>query len=162
MTGVQTCALPICFPVTITEIYTLKYHGDFFMYLPGGHAGAAYTHHKRQLAWLFLGKLTDGQTTLTMQILESKGANHLVIIQRGRYETPPLRTFGSDIPYVKLPKIFLPSQHNMNQPIPTTFAMKMFMYCKSLKEVTPRDLYAKMRQLLPDKELAKFSPTHLS
>ena len=52
-------------------------------------------------------------------------------------------------------------QHNMNQPIPTTFAMKMFMYCKSLKEVTPRDLYAKMRQLLPDKELAKFSPTHI-
>nr|WKR37955.1 polymerase [Schlumbergera virus X] len=143
------------------SIYTLKYHGDFFMYLPGGHAGAAYTHHKRQLAWLFLGRLTDGHTTLTMQILESKGANHLVIIQRGHYETPPLRTFGSDIPYVKLPKIFLPSKHNMNQPIPTTFAMKMFMYCKSLKEVTPRDLYAKMRQLLPDKELAKFSPTHI-
>ena len=68
----------------------------------------------------------------------------MVIIQKGNYETPPLRTFGSDIPYVKLPKIFLPSQHNMNQPIPTTFAMKMFMYCKSLKEVTPRDLYAKM------------------
>ena len=49
----------------------------------------------------------------------------------------------------------------MSQPIPTVFAMKMFMYTKSLKEVTPRDLYAKMRQLLPDKELAKFSPAHI-
>ena len=39
--------------------------------------------------------------------------------------------------------------------------MKMFMYTKSLKEVTPRDLYAKMRQLLPDKELAKFSSSHI-
>nr|BDB51507.2 RNA-dependent RNA polymerase [Pitaya virus X] len=142
-------------------IYTLKYHGDFFMYLPGGHAGAAYTHHTKQLAWLLMGKLNDGDVTLTMQVLESKGANHLVIIQRGNFETPPLRVFGSDVPYVRMPKIFLPSQHNMNQPIPTVFAMKMFMYCKSLKEVTPRDIYAKMRQLLPDKELAKFSPNQI-
>ena len=142
-------------------IYTLKYFGDFFMYIPGGHAGASYTHHQKQLAWLFAGQLQGLGITLTLQILESKGANHLLIIQRGNFVTPPLRTFGSDSPYVQIPPIFLPKDHNMSQPIPTVFAMKMFMYTKSLKEVTPRDLYAKMRQLLPDKELAKFSPSHI-
>nr|UOF93071.1 replication-associated protein [Zygocactus virus X] len=143
------------------SIYTLKYFGDFFMYIPGGHAGAAYTHHQKQLAWLFAGRLNGFGITLTIQFLESKGANHLLIIQRGKLLTPPLRTFGSDTPYIQIPPIFLPKDHNMTQPIPTVFAMKMFMYTKSLKEVTPRDLYAKMRQLLPDKELAKFSPAHI-
>ena len=142
-------------------IYTLKYFGDFFMYIPGGHAGASYTHHQKQLAWLFAGQVSGLGIKLTIQILESKGANHLLIIQRGDLLTPPLRTFGSDSPYVQIPPIFLPKDHNMSQPIPTVFAMKMFMYTKSLKEVTPRDLYAKMRQLLPDKELAKFSPSHI-
>nr|ANH10860.1 RdRp polymerase [Opuntia virus X]ATU47236.1 replicase [Opuntia virus X] len=143
------------------HIYSLKYTKNHFIYMPGGHAGASYVHSREQLAWLLIGKLTQGDMQLTFQLLESKGANHLFIIQRMNMQTPPLRTFGVGAPYVLLPKIFLPSEHNMQQPIPTAFATKMFLYCKSLKEVSTRDLYAKVRQLLAEKDLEKYSPRQM-
>ncbi|QIL68840.1 RNA-dependent RNA polymerase [Papaya virus X] len=149
--------LPSLFP----HVYSIKYYKDHFLYIPGSHAGASYVHHKKQLQWLTLSTFKATDIILTMQLLESKGANHLFIIQRGHYISPPIRTYGSGCPYVQIPKIFLPSKHNMTQPMPTVFAMKMFMYTKSLKDVTPRDLYAKMRQLMPDKEMEKFSPAHI-
>ncbi|AXG65485.1 ORF1 [Potexvirus sp.] len=140
------------------QIYTLKYVKEHFMYLPGGHAGGAYCHHRRQLGWLRIGKISrfGGRLTLTLQILESKAAHHLFLITRGDLQTPLYRTFTQSTPYVLLPRIFLPARYNCRTPIPLELASKMFMYCKSLGEVKMRDLYAKLRQMLPSKELVKY------
>nr|UOF93407.1 replication-associated protein [Viola mottle virus] len=140
------------------EVYTITYSEEGFMYIPGGHAGASYYHKYEQLQWLTAGYITEGQTTITAQRLETKGANHLFIFQRGRYLTPERRTFTTATSYVTVPEIFLPASANARTPITKTLAMQIFFYIKSVKEAKERDLWAKFRQLISTKELQHFQP----
>nr|AAB71853.1 RNA replicase [Cymbidium mosaic virus] len=151
-------------------IYTLNYHKDGFEYIPGNHAGGAYFHEYSTLQWLTLGKLiiddplkVKKPLTLTVQLIESLGANHLLLITRGDLRTPKLRTFARDT-HVLLPQIFHPKGMNANKPLSKRRAMQLWLYAKSVKEVSERDLYAKVRQLIPTSELDLFDPvevTHL-
>nr|QHA79264.1 replicase [Papaya mosaic virus] len=149
------------------SIYELEFHKDHFIYKPGGHAGAAYIHKYDQLQWLKIGRFkwadSKGIThTVTSQILETKGANHLFIFQRGRYLTPELRCFSTETKYVTMPPIFLPKEFNARLPIKKTTAQQLFLYIKSVKNVTERDIWAKMRQLLKTSELQDYNPKEVT
>nr|BDX36220.1 RNA-dependent RNA polymerase [Plantago asiatica mosaic virus] len=145
------------------QVYTLTYSEDGFMYIPGGHAGASYFHKYEQLEWLTVGHLMgQGQPTVTAQRLETKGANHLFIFQRGNYMTPPKRTFTTADQYVTVPDIFLPERYNCRTPISKTIMMQMFFYIKSVKEAKERDIWAKFRQLISTKELQHYQPSEIT
>nr|QQG34620.1 RdRp [Yucca alphaflexivirus 1] len=144
-------------PSAWPDIYSINYSFGGFQYLPGSHGGASYHHEFSQLQWLEAGWLTKGDLTLTIQMLESKGANHLFIITRGDLHTPAVRSFHEN-DMVLLPQIFLPPKANVNAPVPKAFAMKMLMYTQSLKQVKMQDIWAKMRQLLPSATLDRWEP----
>jgi hypothetical protein len=148
------------------SLYTLTYNYDGYQYLPGGHAGGSYHHEFAHLSWLQTGYISykgDGPDGLciTAQLLESIGANHMFVFKRGRMLTPRVRTFRAD-EYVKFPQIFHPEELNSTQPMRKTLAMQLLMYVRSVKDPSKRDIYAKMRQLIPTKELQMYSPVELT
>ena len=144
------------------SVYEIDYYPKHFMYKPGGHAGGAYCHTYEQLEWLKVGaiKWSDarGRThTITAQLIETKAANHLFIFSRGCLKTPEMRSFQTAEQYVTLPSVFLPKKYNARQPISKTLALQIFMYMKSVKAASQRDVWAKIRQLLRTKELNRCS-----
>nr|QYF50166.1 MAG: replicase [Xinjiang alphaflexi-like virus 2] len=142
------------------EVYTINYGHGGFQYLPGGHGGGYYAHEFIHLQWLSLGKVTAGPHVLTLQKIESLGSHHLFIVHRGDFIHPRLNVFEADS-MVVLPKIFTPDHANANWPLRKTLAMQLLLYVKSIKQVTERDIYAKVRQLIKTSELTLFSPTQL-
>nr|QQG34613.1 RdRp [Agave potexvirus 1] len=148
-------------PSAWPDIYSLNYSFGGFQYLPGSHGGASYHHEFEQLQWLKAGWLIKDDLEVTIQMVESKGANHLFVLTRGHLLTPAVRSFHEN-DFVILPRIFLPPRTNVNAPIPKTFAMKMFMYTQSLKQVKMQDIWAKMRQLLPSTTLDRWDPIVLT
>ncbi|WVS18182.1 MAG: ORF1 protein [Hibiscus virus X] len=148
-------------PSVMPEVYSINYHGSGFQYVPGDHGGAAYHHEFHQLQWLSLGKFHYNDVVVTVEMIESKGANHLFMLSRGDLLTPRVRTFHKN-DLVLLPQIFLPPDANARQPIPKTFAMKMLFYVRSIKKVTMQDVWAKMRQVIPSSLLDRWSPTTLT
>lgn len=149
------------------SIYELEFHETNFIYKPGGHAGASYCHEYSQLQWLRIGKFEWSNSqhekcAVTSQILETKGANHLFVFQRGNFQTPAYRTFGVETKFVTLPPIFLPKQYNARYPIKKTMAQQLFLYVKSVKTVTERDIWAKVRQIVKTAELQNYSAKELA
>lgn len=149
------------------SIYELQFHEENFLYKPGGHAGAAYCHTYKQLEWLQVGRFrwetaSGEERNVTSQILETKGANHLMVFQRGLYNTPTLRCFGVETKYVTMPPIFLPAKFNARLPIRKTVAQQLFLYVKSVKSVTERDIWAKIRQLIKTADLQEYSSKELT
>nr|QQG34575.1 RdRp [Ferula potexvirus 1] len=146
------------------ELYSLNYDFNGFQYIPGAHGGGAYSHEFTDLCWLkyshFIGDSEYEGTTVTCQLVESLGANHLFIFNRGRRKTPRVRTFFADS-YVKFPQVFHPAHLNTTRPIKHRLAMQMFSYVKSVKEATERDIYAKLRQLIKTDDLDKFEPDEI-
>nr|QYL30857.1 RNA-dependent RNA polymerase [Cassava common mosaic virus] len=156
------------------QIYTLQYKEKGFIYTPGGHAGASYYHEYSQLGWLDVGLIEyfeenapDGSEYLgtkwavTAQRIETKGANHLFVFQRGRLQTPQMRSYATNTQYITVPAVFLPKKFNSRQPLKKTIAQQMFLYIKSVKQVTERDIYSKLRQLIKTSELQEYSPDEL-
>ncbi|BAE44211.1 replicase protein [Potexvirus ecsalstroemeriae] len=149
-------------------LYSINYNKDGFEYIPGNHGGGAYFHPYDTLQWLKVRTLLCNSKHkgfppfhLTFQMVESLGANHLFIIRRGKFETPLYRTFCRDT-YVTFPKIFHPSTANANKPIQKQKAMQLWLYCKSVKAVTERDIYAKIRQVLRTEELELYEPAEVA
>nr|UEP18564.1 MAG: RNA-dependent RNA polymerase [Physalis virus X] len=144
------------------DIYSINYTHNGFQYLPGSCGEASYSHEFKQLQWLSVGYIyypmlvPSKCVMLTVQMTESKGANHLFVIRRGELLTPRVRTFASD-KMVMLPKIFMPPGLNAPEPLPLKLMNKLFLYAKSVKSVTMKDLFAKVRQMLDDSTLATMS-----
>ncbi|ANW11492.1 RdRp [Senna mosaic virus] len=149
------------------SIYELEFHKEHFLYKPGGSSGAAYVHTYNQLVWLKIGrfKWKDDQGrswVVTAQVLETKGANHLMLFQRGNLLTPELRSFGVETKFITIPPIFLPEKYNARLPIKKNCAQQLFLYVKSVKGVTERDIWAKIRQLIKTSELQDYSAKELT
>nr|QYF50156.1 MAG: RNA replication protein [Guangxi alphaflexi-like virus] len=137
------------------ELYSLNYYEDTFHYIPGTHAGGGYVHEYPQLNWLSLNRIeTDDEALphLTLQKLETLGAHHLFIATRGKLLTPKTLIYRVD-DMVLLPKIFAPPNANATNPYPRTVVAQLVLYVKSLKAVSERDIYAKIRQLHKTKDL---------
>nr|QYF50145.1 MAG: RNA replication protein [Hainan alphaflexi-like virus] len=147
-------------PSLYPDVYTLNYYNDCFVYCPGGHAGGAYTHTYQTLRWLALQTIQIPSGLLTIQKIETLGAHHLMVARRGQFLTQPLFIYTCD-DMVTLPPIFAPSRANVNRPFPKTFMMAVSLYSKSVKAVSERDLYAKIRQLVKTPELARYDMTSL-
>nr|QNT12101.1 RNA-dependent RNA polymerase [Plantain virus X] len=148
-------------------LYSVNYSPKGFEYIPGNHGGGAYFHPYSTLEWLKVRQIhaydyyaLDPQITLTFQMVESLGANHLFIIRRADMKTPAMRTFCRDS-LVTLPKVFCPDSMNANRPLEKKRAMQLMLYCKSVKQVTERDIYAKIRQLIPTQELELYEPDEI-
>nr|AAD48525.1 replication protein [Bamboo mosaic virus] len=71
------------------EIYTLHYMPRKFLYKPGGLSGGEYEHDYKDLTWLKIGHVTTASMCLTVDRVESKAANHLLLIRRGRLKLQP-------------------------------------------------------------------------
>ncbi|CAC83705.1 hypothetical protein [Garlic virus E] len=167
--------LPSLFP----EIYKLEYYERHFAYMPGGYGGGAYIHSYGTLKWLSTAQIGPGAYPgyrppangrrplldhLSIEKIETKAAHHIVMIQRRRPELPwplpPIWVFhASD--YVKLPEIFYPAEANVQKAYPHTFIKRLQLYCFSVKAVSLRDIFAKIRQVIPTEELARFSTADL-
>nr|QED43305.1 replicase [Garlic virus C] len=152
--------LPSLFP----EIYKLEYYDKHFAYMPGGHGGGAYIHSYGTLKWLSTAQIGSGSNHLSIEKIETKAAHHIMVIQRRRPELPwplpPVWVYhASD--YVKLPEIFYPTEANVQRPYPHVFIKRLQLYCFSVKAVSLRDIFAKIRQVLPTEELARFSTADL-
>ncbi|QYF50226.1 MAG: putative replication protein [Beijing sediment alphaflexivirus] len=151
-------------PSQMPDVYSINYDYGGFQYIPGTHGGGAYHHEFSTLQWLKIRRIrytSEGnEHWVTAQMLESMGANHLFVFSRGHLLTPRVRTFRKD-EYVTLPQLFHPKQHNASKPIGMTFAMQLLMYVKSVKEVTFRDVCAKIRQLIPTNELHRYQPDEI-
>ncbi|ASJ78783.1 RNA-dependent RNA polymerase [Vanilla latent virus] len=157
--------LPSLFP----EIYRLEYLKDHFVYMPGGHGGAAYVHSYHTLQWLSTAQigthtnniLSIGSTDfITLEKIETKAAHHIMVVQRRRsaipWPVPPIWVFhASDM--VKLPHIFYPAEANVQNAYPNTLIKRMQAYCFSVKAVSLRDIFAKLRQVLETSDLQKYS-----
>ncbi|KAB1721164.1 hypothetical protein FNE72_28310 [Klebsiella pneumoniae] len=152
------------------DIYQLNYNNGGFQYIPGNHAGGSYHHEFDDLTWLKIGRIhwSEKKTKVrkkqhhwvTVQMEEAMGANLLFSFHRGHMLTPRVRTFSIDT-MVLLPKLFHPSNMNATRPIKHTLAMQLLLYCKSVKQCTERDLYAKIRQLIKTSDLKNFYPQEL-
>jgi hypothetical protein len=102
------------------SLYSINYNKEGFEYIPGNHAGGAYYHPYKTLDWLTIRRLKirdkdhlQQPYELTFQLVESLGANHLMIIRRGHLKTPEMRTFAKNT-FVTFPAIFHPHQSNAN------------------------------------------------
>jgi hypothetical protein len=148
------------------DLYSINYDFEGFQYIPGSHGGGAYHHEFDTLKWLRVGKIIyfdehhKRRHYITVQMTESLGANHMFTFTRGDMLTPRVRTFRQG-EFVTLPQLFHPKQLNSTRPIPATFAMQLLLYVKSVKEVTHRDVFAKIRQLIPTQDLHRWSPDEL-
>nr|QED44409.1 replicase [Garlic virus A] len=165
--------LPSLFP----DVYKLEYYKDHFSYMPGGHGGGAYVHSYSTLRWLDTAQvgpvdydkscvtnpwpITD---YLSIEKIETKAAHHIMLIQRRRAQVDwPLPTLwvyhASD--YVKLPPIFYPPEANVQKTYPHVFIKRMQLYCFSVKAVSLRDIFAKLRQVIETQELIRYSMADL-
>nr|AIL23132.1 polymerase protein [synthetic construct] len=148
-------------------IYSINYNEEGFEYIPGSHGGGAYFHKYETLEWLkysrFIGQdpLTGLKYTITIQMVESLGANHLFLFQRGNFETPLYRTFQKNS-FVTFPNIFHPRHVNATKPMPRSRAIQLYLYVKSVNKVTQRDIFAKVRQLISTAELELYDPDELT
>nr|QIZ03225.1 RNA-dependent RNA polymerase [Pepino mosaic virus] len=148
-------------------IYSINYNEEGFEYIPGSHGGGAYFHKYETLDWLkysrFIGQdpLTGLRYTITIQMVESLGANHLFLFQRGNFETPLYRTFQKNS-FVTFPNIFHPQHVNATKPMPRSRAIQLYLYVKSVNKVTQRDIFAKVRQLISTAELELYDPDELT
>nr|QED44283.1 replicase [Garlic virus A] len=165
--------LPSLFP----DIYKLEYYNDHFSYMPGGHGGGAYVHSYSTLRWLDtaqVGPVDYDKSTITdpwpitdylsIEKIETKAAHHIMLIQRRRaqidWPLPTLWVFhASD--YVKLPPIFYPPEANVQKTYPHVFVKRMQLYCFSVKAVSLRDIFAKLRQVIETQELIRYSMADL-
>nr|UUQ75095.1 replicase [Garlic virus A] len=165
--------LPSLFP----DIYKLEYYKDHFSYMPGGHGGGAYVHSYSTLQWLDtaqVGPVDYDRSSildpwpindyLSIEKIETKAAHHIMLIQRRRahvdWPLPTLWVFhASD--YVKLPPIFYPPEANVQKTYPHVFIKRMQLYCFSVKAVSLRDIFAKLRQVIETQELIRYSMADL-
>nr|AHB33487.1 replicase [Garlic virus A] len=165
--------LPSLFP----DVYKLEYYKDHFSYMPGGHGGGAYVHSYSTLRWLDTAQvgpvnydkscITDPWPItdyLSIEKIETKAAHHIMLIQRRRVQVdwplPTLWVFhASD--YVKLPPIFYPPEANVQKTYPHVFIKRMQLYCFSVKAVSLRDIFAKLRQVIETQELIRYSMADL-
>nr|WEC26233.1 replicase [Nerine potexvirus 1] len=142
------------------SLYQINYNFDGYQYIPGRHGGGAYHHEFQDLVWLRIGKIHGPSTTITAQLLESLGANHLFVFRRGDFLTPRVRTFRCD-EHVILPQIFHPQNRNASRPIKHTFAAQLLLYCQSISDLKLKDLFAKVRQLVKTQDLPQLQPTEV-
>nr|QED44007.1 replicase [Garlic virus A] len=165
--------LPSLFP----DVYKLEYYKDHFSYMPGGHGGGAYVHSYSTLRWLDtaqVGPVDYDKSCITnpwpitdylsIEKIETKAAHHIMLIQRRRVQVdwplPTLWVFhASD--YVKLPPIFYPPEANVQKTYPHVFVKRMQLYCFSVKAVSLRDIFAKLRQVIETQELIRYSMADL-
>nr|QED44379.1 replicase [Garlic virus A] len=165
--------LPSLFP----DVYKLEYYKDHFSYMPGGHGGGAYVHSYSTLRWLDtaqVGPVDYDKSSITnpwpitdylsIEKIETKAAHHIMLIQRRRAQVdwplPTLWVFhASD--YVKLPPIFYPPEANVQKTYPHVFIKRMQLYCFSVKAVSLRDIFAKLRQVIETQELIRYSMADL-
>nr|QED44331.1 replicase [Garlic virus A] len=165
--------LPSLFP----DVYKLEYYKDHFSYMPGGHGGGAYVHSYSTLRWLDtaqVGPVDYDKSSITnpwpitdylsIEKIETKAAHHIMLIQRRRVQVdwplPTLWVFhASD--YVKLPPIFYPPEANVQKTYPHVFVKRMQLYCFSVKAVSLRDIFAKLRQVIETQELIRYSMADL-
>nr|QNJ60325.1 replicase [Garlic virus A] len=165
--------LPSLFP----DVYKLEYYKDHFSYMPGGHGGGAYVHSYSTLRWLDtaqVGPVDYDKSSITnpwpitdylsIEKIETKAAHHIMLIQRRRvhvdWPLPILWVFhASD--YVKLPPIFYPPEANVQKTYPHVFVKRMQLYCFSVKAVSLRDIFAKLRQVIETQELIRYSMADL-
>ncbi|UYK32999.1 RNA depemdent RNA polymerase [Wineberry latent virus] len=161
--------LPSLFP----EVYRLEYYENHFAYMPGGHGGGAYVHSYATLKWLSTGQvgthgpglISFGITDyLSLEKIETKAAHHVMLIQRRRakvpWPLPPVWVFqASD--YVRLPHIFYPPEANVRNTYQDVFVKRLQAYCFSVKAVSLRDIFAKIRQVVETQELRRYSMADL-
>lgn len=161
--------LPSLFP----EVYRIEYYKNHFAYMPGGHGGGAYVHSYATLKWLNTaqvgthsnGFLSTGHADfLSIEKIETKGAHHIMLIQRRRSEVPwPLPALwvfqASD--FVKLPPIFYPAEANVQNTYPHCLVKRLQTYCLSVKAVSLRDIFAKLRQVIETQDLQRYSMADL-
>lgn len=139
------------------DLYTIDYFRSGFAYLPAGHGGAGYYHHNSTLQWLSIGTIITPELTLVMQKLETVGAHHLFIIRRYDTQVPaqalPAKHLYQATDLVTLHQIFYPRGTNTQRPYSVVLLNKLLLYAWSVKAVSMRDLFAKVRQLMNAEQL---------
>ncbi|AAL17722.1 158kDa replicase [Botrytis virus X] len=133
--------------------YTLEYfsNGDF-AYMPGGHAGSGYYHSAETLHWLRAGQIKLGHFSLSLNKEDSFGAHHIFTVTR-QFIPPAPRYLYAETELVTLHDIFYPADSNVQRPYPATLINRMELYCRSVKAVSLRDIFAKFRQVTETAQL---------
>uniref|UniRef100_A0AAU6NEM5 Replicase n=1 Tax=Saffron-associated alphaflexivirus TaxID=3125858 RepID=A0AAU6NEM5_9VIRU len=159
-----TCVLPIevnhRMASLYPSIYTLEYRDDGFLYIPGTHAGGAYWHSYDTMRWLSICGIKD----VVISRHETKAAHHIFVISRYRSRfrlDPPREWLFHCSEHVRVSPIFFPGRCNSTKVYSVSFIKRMIMYCKSVKAVAMRDIFAKMRQVLETKELLHYNMADL-
>nr|QQD86171.1 replicase [Botryosphaeria dothidea botrexvirus 1] len=144
--------LPSLFPA----LYGLEYLQGGFLYNPGHHAGSGYFHARETLDWLSAGKIkgTFGPS-LSVQKLETHGAHHLFLFTRGNYPVAPIHAYHQT-ELATLHPVFYPEDCNVMRPYPKTLLSRLMLYCWSVKAVSLRDIFAKIRQTVKTDQLYQF------
>lgn len=167
-----TCVLPVealhNHPSLYRKLYNLEYPDkDTFIFIPDGHGGGAYVQPRKGLKWLEIDHI-QGKFTLTVDKLETKGAHHLFLIQRGDLLTPGYNHYGfPDL--ITLPEVYYRDTNNCKLPMTKEFYMKMVTYVHSVSDnsasgkkiITSRDIWAKLRQVIETDALESFPADQL-
>lgn len=168
---IATVVLPVeCrrrLPSIYPELYNIEYpDGDenHFIYIPDGYHGGSYTHHINSLKWLDVNKLISHKhdMVITAEKIESYGAHHIFIFQRIDYDiTGDYYTYNKN-ELVTLPCVFYDSTAHTDFPFSLKLVNRLILYSRSVKEITVRDAWAKIRQCLPTDELNNINPSHIT
>ncbi|WLG65288.1 replicase [Sclerotinia sclerotiorum alphaflexivirus 2] len=155
-----TCVLPVealwRHPSAFPDLYSIDYlDAEHFCYSPGGHRGGGYVHHINSLRWLSTARIRTRKLSLVIEKLETNAAHHLFMITRRDFAPPKFFNYiPSDL--VELPDVFYPGDGNVRTPYSKTLVNRMMMYCYSVKAVSMRDIWAKLRQVIPTSEIHKY------
>lgn len=138
-------------PSLLPDLYTLHYpDAEHFEFRPDGRAAGAYIQKRSTLDWLSVGRIEAPLLGLhiTAEKLETLGAHHLYLFSRGLFTHPPFATFDQP-ELVTLPKIYILDRANCAIPFRRDLVAKLVVYIRTLGDIRERDIWGKIRQLIP-------------
>ncbi|UWS64431.1 polyprotein [Sea buckthorn marafivirus] len=123
------------------ELYRFRKVADQLIYELEGNPASSYTQPISALTWLQITTIHTPNFSLSVSILDSWGANHSLLIQRG---LPPVH-HSHDTHSFKVPDaILLPEPAHLNQPIrhrlvPTAVYQAVLLYVRAVRTLRTTD-----------------------
>jgi len=142
------------YPSLYPNLYELFYKGETVIYVPEGHHAGKYEQPLSALYWLNTNYIVTSDFSLTVTLIQTKFAHHLIKISRRPGICAKFNTFKTP-DSVKIPKVYRKEINIKNPYLPRKLVYNTLMYTKAVNKAQERDLFAKLRALIasgnPDK-----------
>jgi hypothetical protein len=135
------------YPSLYPTLYELFYRDTTLIYIPENHHAGKYEQPISSLVWLNTNYILTEKMTLTVTLIQTKFAHHLIKISRHPGIAPRFNTFRCP-DHIKIPKVYRKSLEIRNPYLPRKLVYNVLMYCKAVNKAQERDVFAKLRALI--------------